>query len=161
MAKVILICGKICSGKTTYAEELKEKEGAVVLSSDELMLSFFDPLLGDRHDELAKRANDYLLRLALKLIEAGVSVILDWGFWTKVGREETGRFFSQHDVETEWHYVRISDEAWRRNIAKRNREVEEGTTQAYYVDEGLLKKLESRFEAPEAEEINVEFAAER
>lgn len=160
MAKVILICGKICSGKTTYAGELKKKEGAVVLSSDELMLSLFDPLLGDKHDELAKRANDYLLGLALKLIEADVSVILDWGFWTKAGREDVSRFFRGHGIETEWHYVRISDEAWRRNIDKRNREVEEGKAQAYYVDEGLLKKLESRFEAPEAGEMDIEFAAE-
>ena len=37
---------------------------------------------------------------------------------------------------------------------------EEGKTQAYYVDEGLLKKLESRFEAPEAGEMDIEFAAE-
>lgn len=160
MAKVILICGKICSGKTTYAGELKKKERAVVLSSDELMLSLFDPLLGDRHDVLAKRANDYLLGLTLKLIEAEVSVILDWGFWTKAGREEIGSFFAQRGIETEWHYVRISDEAWRRNIEKRNREVEAGMTQAYFVDEGLLRKLESRFEEPEAGETDVEFAAE-
>lgn len=26
MAKVILICGKICSGKSYYARKLKEKE---------------------------------------------------------------------------------------------------------------------------------------
>ena len=32
MAKVIAICGKICSGKTYYANKIKGKENAVVLS---------------------------------------------------------------------------------------------------------------------------------
>lgn len=35
MAKVIAICGKICSGKTYYANNLKIKENAVILSTDE------------------------------------------------------------------------------------------------------------------------------
>ena len=36
MAKIIAICGKICSGKTYYAQSLKDKENAVILSCDEL-----------------------------------------------------------------------------------------------------------------------------
>ena len=35
MAKLYLICGKICSGKTYYSDILKEKLNAVVLSPDE------------------------------------------------------------------------------------------------------------------------------
>ncbi len=35
MAKVYLICGKICSGKSYYSKQLKEKFNAVILSSDE------------------------------------------------------------------------------------------------------------------------------
>ena len=152
MAKAILICGKICSGKTTYAETLKKREKAVVLSSDELMLSIFDPLLGDRHDEMAGRANSYLLNMAVRLIEAGVNVILDWGFWTKKGREEVSEFFEKRGIETDWRYLAVGDDQWKRNIEKRNAEVLAGRTQAYYVDEGLLRKLESRFEEPGAEE---------
>ena len=95
--------------------------------------------------------------MAVRLVKAEVNVILDWGFWTKAGREETETFFSRQGIETEWHYVRIADEAWRRNIEKRNREVEKGQTQAYFVDEGLLKKLQARFEEPEEREIDLEY----
>lgn len=35
MAKVYLICGKICSGKSYYSKQLKEKINAVILSPDE------------------------------------------------------------------------------------------------------------------------------
>ncbi len=36
MAKIIAICGKICCGKTYYANQIKEKEKAIILSCDEL-----------------------------------------------------------------------------------------------------------------------------
>ena len=36
MAKVYLICGKICSEKTWYARKLRERVGAVILSTDEV-----------------------------------------------------------------------------------------------------------------------------
>lgn len=153
MAKVILICGKICSGKTTYARRLVKERGGVILSSDELMLAIFDPLLGDKHDEIAARANAYLFRLALKMIEAGTDVILDWGFWTRDGRRAAEEFFAERGLCVEWHYVQTAEAQWKRNIEKRNKEVLEGKTEAYFVDEGLLKKLEGRFEAPEADEI--------
>jgi len=155
MAKVFLICGKICSGKTTYAEKLAKKESGVILSSDELMLSLFDPLLGEKHDEISRRANAYLMELAVKIAQAGTSVILDWGFWTHGGRLEATAFFREKGVECEWHYVRVSDEQWERNIEKRNAEVLAGTVQAYFVDEGLKNKLLSRFEEPDHTEIGV------
>ncbi|HOV25823.1 MAG TPA: AAA family ATPase [Pseudobacteroides sp.] len=48
MAKIIIMCGKICSGKSTYSQKLKKEINAVVLSCDELMLSLFDEQLGDK-----------------------------------------------------------------------------------------------------------------
>ena len=41
MGKAILICGKICSGKSTYAARLKKETNAVLLSVDEIMLDLF------------------------------------------------------------------------------------------------------------------------
>lgn len=55
MAKIIAICGKICCGKTYYANQIKEKEKAVILSCDELTKDLFDNDLGEKHDEMALR----------------------------------------------------------------------------------------------------------
>ena len=52
MAKLICICGKICSGKTTLAEELLKCGRAVRLSCDEVADVVFDKNLGDKHDEV-------------------------------------------------------------------------------------------------------------
>ena len=54
MTKVMAICGKICSGKSYYAKQLKNKENAVILSCDKLTHVLFDNNLGDKHDEMSK-----------------------------------------------------------------------------------------------------------
>ena len=39
MPKVIMTCGKICSGKSTYAQKLRLEYSAVILSVDEITLA--------------------------------------------------------------------------------------------------------------------------
>lgn len=55
MAKVFLICGKICSGKSTYAEYLRTENTAVLLSVDEIMLALFGLYAGNKHDEYTEK----------------------------------------------------------------------------------------------------------
>ena len=45
MGKVILICGKIGSGKTTYANKLAKEINAVIFSHDDIILPLFGPEL--------------------------------------------------------------------------------------------------------------------
>ena len=54
MAKVFMICGKLCSGKSTYSQHLRLSEKAVILSIDEVMLGMLDPYLGDKHENTLK-----------------------------------------------------------------------------------------------------------
>ena len=70
MAKLIAICGKICSGKTFYANQIKAKENAIILSCDELTKELFDNDLGDKHDEMAVRIWNYFKS---KSVELGLS----------------------------------------------------------------------------------------
>lgn len=148
-AKAILICGKICCGKSTYTETLRRERHAAVLSCDDLTLALFDEHLGNDHEHVTQKAQDYLLQRAKELLELGVPVILEWGFWTKKSREATARFFQEQGFETEWHYLDISKEAWHRNIQKRNQ-----TGGGYFVDENLMKKCEELFETPDSEEMD-------
>jgi predicted kinase len=66
MGKVILICGKIGSGKTTYAERLAKELNAVNISQDELMLGLFGAeLYSDergKYDMYVSRVEDYVKR---------------------------------------------------------------------------------------------------
>lgn len=151
---VILLCGKIASGKSYYAQQLRESQKAVLLSSDELMLTLFEGKEGQHHDMLAERTHRYLLQLAAELAYGGCDVILDWGFWTAESRRTVRKLFAQKEIPTQLHYMDISPAVWQQRIRQRNALVEQGKVQAYYVDDGLLEKLNSRFEPPAPEEVD-------
>lgn len=161
MSKVILLCGKICSGKSTYAGKIMEKERAVLLSCDELMLALFDPLLGDRHDVIAERTQQYLFQKSLEIIAAGANVLLDWGFWQKSRRDAVRAFYAEKGIETEFHYIHVSDETWQKNVEERNAAVLSGKSDAYFIDQGLAEKFERLFEAPSREEMDVWYVNHR
>ena len=64
MPRLALLCGMICSGKSTYAQQLKKQWNAVVLSWDRLTLAFFPEQLGEEHDRILEATDDYLLEMA-------------------------------------------------------------------------------------------------
>ena len=154
MAKVILICGKLCSGKSVYTERIKKEENAVVFSCDELMLSLFDEYLGDKHDEIAAKAREYLFKMAERIVRTGTEVILDWGFWTAQSRAEARAFFDVRGIPYTFVYLEVPEDEHAARIARRNAAVKAGDVLAYYVDEGLAKKFASMFEPPEDWEID-------
>ena len=83
MAKLILICGKLCSGKSTYSKNLMITQQAVRLNPDELMLTFSGEQIGDKHDEVLGKTLNYLYNKTLEILSADINVILDFGFWQR------------------------------------------------------------------------------
>ena len=155
MPKVTLICGKICSGKTTYAKQLCLENKAVLLSIDEIMLALFGLYTGDKHDEYVNKTKKYLLDKSVEIVETGISVILDWGFWRKEERTYVKEFYSTAKIEHEFHYIDISDDVWKARLDKRNHAVAAGEANAYIVDDNLAAKFDKIFEMPGKEEIDV------
>ena len=149
------MCGRICSGKSYYARKLAERLNAVILSTDELTWDLTDNAQGEGYDAFAARANRYLLKKACEIARAGAVVILDWGFWTREKRRDTKAYCSAQGVRTEWHYVEPGTEMWLNNIRERNERVKKTGGPDFYVDDGLLRKLESLWETPGNDEIDV------
>ena len=162
MAKILAICGKICSGKTYYSKQLKQSQNAVVLSCDELTSILFNNNLGEKHDEMSKKIWEYLLKKAVDIVMAGTNVILDWGFWSQQDREYINQFFKTKNINIQWHYLYIDDKTWQKNIDERNQKVLNGNSpNDYYLDEGLMRKLLSKWEEPTASEIDVYYTVKR
>lgn len=156
MSKVILICGKICSGKTWYATQLKEKYNAVILSTDEATFDLIENEQGEFYNIFAKKVNCYLMKKSAEIAKAGANVILDWGFWTFSDRKEISDYFCDNKIPFEWHYIDISDELWNKNIQERNSRILNGMGgHDFYVDDGLKEKVLSLFEIPSRDEIDV------
>lgn len=155
MPKVILICGKICVGKSTYAEKLRVESKAVLLSVDEIMLAVFGQYAGERHDEYVRNVQQYIFDKSLEILQAGADVLLDCGFWTKGHRDYSKEFYRQRGIPCELHLIDISGEEWQRRIEKRNAAISAGRTDAYFVDENLLEKAEKGYETPAPDEVDV------
>lgn len=155
MAKVILVCGKICSGKSTYAEKLRTRHKAVLLSVDEISLAIFGQYIGEKHDEYVTNIQNYLFLKSLEMIESDINVILDWGFWQKDDRDHAKQFYSSRNISTEFHYIDVYDDTWQYRLNKRNTAILAKETNAYFVDENLAKKFGAIFERPTEDEIDV------
>lgn len=156
MNKVYLICGKICSGKTTYAKRLCEEKNAILLSVDEIMLSLFDQCCGPTlHQEYERRLKSYLFDKALEILANGSDVVFDWGFWTKEERSATKEFFKDRNIECELHYVAVSDEKWEQQLNKRNNQILNNEVKAYALSLERASFFASLFNEPDGNEIDV------
>lgn len=155
MPKVIALCGKICSGKTFYANKIKKKN-AVILSTDEVTFYLMDNEQGERYDDFAKRVNEYLMKKAIDIVRAGANVILDWGFWSKEERINLTNYYKKYNIPVEWHYVDVTQEKWQDLIKKRNELIVSGQEKySFYFDDGLKKKLLDSFNEPSKEEMDI------
>lgn len=148
--KIILLIGPVCCGKTTYASTLPE---TILLSCDQLMQTMFPGGCGEAHDALAARARGYLFALARQVAAAGVTPVLDFGFWTPAMRREAAEALT--GFELDWRWLNVPEAEWRRRIAHRNAAILAGTADpaAYYVDEGLLQKVQRLFVPPTEQEL--------
>jgi len=155
MPKVILRCGKLCAGKTSYARRLMERSPAVLLSTDDLMLRMFPAPLGEQYDIVCGRAQRYLWERALDIVRVGADVIFEGMSWKRAERQAARVYFREWGIPVELHYLNVPDAQWQMNIARRNQEATQGSTNAYYADEGLLQKCLSLFESPGPEEVDV------
>ena len=159
---VIAICGKIASGKSYYANQIKQQKHAVILNTDELTYAMFQNEQGENYDKLASRANEYLKQKAIEIAKEGCNVILDWGFWKKEERTALTEYFQKKNIKVEWHYIAIEDQDWEINIQERNQRIQEGFCQhEFLVTEGLKKKQLDNWEEPKTEEIDVWYYFQR
>lgn len=156
MAKVIILCGKIASGKTYYANKIRKETNAVILSVDELMLKLSDSCLGDRHDDVALRCENYLYELSLQIVESDLDVVIDFGYWSKKERDMAKAYFMERSVSVELHYVKIQEEKRLLQLEKRNLSLQSKSNvgRVYIIGEELRKRLDEKFEEPSLEEYD-------
>lgn len=162
MGKVIILCGKICSGKSYYSKNLKESLNAVIISPDEATYELINNEQGEFYNIFSERLNKYLTRKVGEIALSGANVIFERGLWSKKERQEIKEYYKSMGVDCEIHYIYVDDTTWKENIDERNLRIKAGNGGAdFYLDEGLIKKIESLWEEPTEEEYDVIYKVER
>jgi predicted kinase len=114
--RLILTCGLPGAGKTTLARQLAADRSAVCLTKDEWLTA-----LGSSPWDTPTRekVEDELWRLAQEILRLGLSVVLDFGLWTRIERDEMRSVARDLGVGVELHYLEVpTDELWRRIQAR-------------------------------------------
>ena len=119
LTRLVLICGLPASGKSTLARRLAPRIPAVRLDKDawvtELGADVWD-------DEFRVRLERQLWVLTQDLLAQGQSVILEWGHWARVERDEKRLGARTLGAGVELHYLEapldeLVERAERRNTS--------------------------------------------
>ena len=119
MARLVLICGLPASGKSTLARRLAPQIDAIRLDKD----GWVTQLGGDVWDDAFRvRVEQQLWQLSLDLLARGQNVILEWGHWARVERDEKRLGARALGVGVELHYLHapleeLIERAERRNVS--------------------------------------------
>jgi predicted kinase len=118
-ARLIVVCGLPGSGKTTHASQLEAKLRAVRFCPDEWM----DTLEIDLWDETAReRIESLQWAVAQNLLTLGLSVIIEWGTWSRQERDRLRLRARSLGAAVELHFLDVPMDVIFTRIRQRNRE---------------------------------------
>ena len=142
-----VLIGLPASGKTTRAVELVAEHGALLLSPDEWMIPLFgQPEIDNRRDVLEGR----MISLALQALRLGVSVVLDFGVWSRNERTALRALAGQSGAWCELIYLDIDVGTQRDRVAERMCRAPDST---WPISDADLVAWRSLFEPPDAPEL--------
>jgi len=141
--KLYVICGLPGAGKTTRAIAIAKATGAVRLCPDEWLAAMGISLVDY---PIRFRLQDHMIQHGEILLRAGVSVIAEFGSWSRLEREAIRQIAVHTDAASELHFV----DAPLSELARRVRE--RGGPDAKSLLEDVLLKFPEKFERPTAAE---------
>lgn len=151
-----LIVGNTGSGKTTYSNELKNKNNGIIFSIDKWNNTLF---LADKKPtdglewflERIERAEKMIIDVVKQLENSKSDSILDLGLSKFDHREKFRNFAGLHNYEITIHFLDISKETRLQRVMKRNEE--KGETFEFEVNQENFDFMETWFEKPTAYEM--------
>ena len=136
------------AGKTTRARQLEAEKQALRLTPDEWMIPLFGESDADgKRDVLEGR----LVWLAIRALRLGVSVVLDFGVWSRDERSALRWLAAQAGAACELVYLEVSEAEQRRRVEVRFATEPASTFEVTYED---LDAFRSLFEIPDQDELS-------
>jgi predicted kinase len=145
--RLVLICGLPASGKSTLARQLAPKIAAIRLDKD----GWATQLGADLWDEEFRvRLEHQLWVLSRDLLAQGQSVILEWGHWARVERDEKRLGARALGVGVELHYLDAPLEELIKRAERRNTS---GEWTASPMTRAHFEEWATIFQPPDEEEM--------
>jgi predicted kinase len=147
--RLVLICGLPASGKSTLARRLVPKISAIRLDKDQWTIQLgHDPW----DDSFRPLIEGQLWTLTRELLASGQSVILEWGHWARVERDEKRLGARALGVGVELHYL---DAPLEELIERAERRNASGEWSASPMKRAHFEQWATMFEPPEEAEIRL------
>ncbi|WP_375749891.1 AAA family ATPase [Vibrio sp. HN007] len=157
MGKLILVCGPMGAGKTTYAMSICGEINAVKFSIDPWMQRLFaEDMVALDYSwmmERVSRCYDQIWEVSEQIILLGGNVVLDLGFTTKAQRDIFVTKANALNIRAEIHYLDAQVETRRKRIANRNAEKDPNVF-SFEVTDIMFNFMEPRFEVPDESELD-------
>jgi len=145
--RLILTCGLPGAGKTTLARQLAADRSAVRLTKDEWLWALGSTPWDAPTQE---KVEHELWQLAQEVLRLGLSVVLDFGLWARIERDEMRSVARGLGVGVELHYIDLPvDELWRRVDARNS----QPPWDSYPIRRADLDGWLSLFQAPDVGEL--------
>lgn len=122
MATLHLMVGLPCSGKTTYARQLAREVNALVLTLDVWHIALFGDDVGHAdHDARHQTIETIMWDVAKHVLNLGGDVVLDFGCWARVERDDYRNRAKELGAAFKLHYMDVPYEELYRRLEIRNR----------------------------------------
>jgi predicted kinase len=151
MPTLHLMVGLPCSGKTTYARRLAREVNALLLTVDVWHLALFGDDVGHQnHDERHGSIEKIMWDVAKQVLAMGGDVILDFGFWARVERDDFRNRAKELGANCKVHYLDVPYPELYRRLEIRNRIRPEG---AFVIPRAEMDKYVTIFQPPTEDEL--------
>ena len=147
---VYIICGFIGAGKTTFAKKLEKKTGAVRITKDEWSICLIgnDPTI-DGYEEWDTKIIELSRDVAFQLVEKGIDVIIDEGFWEKEQRVKMRKRIEALGAKEVLYYLDTPIETIRERVVGRNVNL---TKESFKISREMLDNYLKYWQPPSEDE---------
>ncbi len=145
-----LLCGKIAAGKSTLAAKLAAADNTVLIAEDAWLAALFSEQLQQPKDYLrcAKKLRSAMAPHVVELLNAGVSVVLDFQGNTIESRAWMRGLLDQTDADHQFHVLMPPDEVCLARLRARN----ESGAHPFAVSEKQFHHISAYFVPPTPDE---------
>lgn len=145
---LFLTVGLPCTGKTTAARRIEVERQALRLTKDEWVKALY----GDENPTTAQSVIEgRLVDVALRALELGTDVVLDFGLWSRDERSALRQAAADRGAVVELCYLQVTPAEQRRRLDRRQAEAP-GTT--WPMSDAELAAWAAAFEAPTSGELD-------